>query len=63
MSSAPAAPKPAGRPAKTKKDDAVAFVAEQRALGIGVVALTKAVAEKFGYSTQQACRYVKGGDK
>lgn len=54
----PKAPKPAGRPAKTKKDEVAAFVTEQRALGIGVVALTKAVADKFGYSTKQARRYV-----
>ena len=57
VSSTPAAPKPAGRPAKTKKDEVAAFVAEQRALGSGVMALTKAVADKFGYSTKQARRY------
>jgi hypothetical protein len=55
---APAAPKPAGRPAKSKKDDVAAFVSEKRMGGADDKALTKAVAEHFGYSVKQARRYV-----
>lgn len=55
---APKAPKPAGRPAKSKKDDVAAFVAEQRTEGLDNAALTKAVAERFDYSLKQARRYV-----
>ena len=54
---APKAPKPAGRPAKSKKDDVIAFVSEKRKEGLDNAALTKTVAEHFGYSIKQARRY------
>lgn len=51
------APKPAGRPGKAKKDDVAAFVTEKRKEGLDNAALTKTVAEHFGYSIKQARRY------